>query len=62
MYGDDDRVKTLLKSLKLEDRLISFNFDDKFDYMKAVDYSKYNNNIENLKDKANAYIEKYICN
>ena len=62
MYGDDDRVRTLLESLKMEDRLIPFEYNEKFDYMQDVNYADYDKNIEDLKEKANLYIEKNICN
>ena len=61
MYGDDDRVRTLLESLKMEDRLIPFEFDNEFDYMQNVNYSEYDENIKKLREKANLYIEKNIC-
>lgn len=41
MYGNDDRVKTLLSDLAITDRLIELPFDEKFNYMKSVDYSEY---------------------
>lgn len=62
MYGDDDRVITLLESLKMEERLIPFEFNDKFDYIQDINYEKYDENIKKLKEKANSYIEKNICN
>ncbi len=62
MYGDDDRVKTLLKQLYLEDRLIEYEFDDLFDYMKDVDYSKFNDVLPNLRSKAHKYLEKNVVN
>lgn len=60
MYGDDDRVKTLLKQLKLEDRLIVDSFNDSFDYTKEVDYSDYNDELPKLQKKAENYLERNI--
>lgn len=61
MYGDDDRVITLLDELNMQDRLIPFKFDDNFDYMKDVVYDKkYFNNLKKLQEKSLEYIDKYI--
>lgn len=49
MYGDDDRVLTLVNELHLENRLISMNFNSNFDYMQCVDYSQYYTQLSNLK-------------
>lgn len=57
MYGDDDRVMTLVKELGIEDRLIPYNFDTKFDYMKNVDYTKYDKNLPILKKKSINYLK-----
>lgn len=60
MYGDDDRVKTLLESLFLMERLIPYKFDEKFDYLKSVDYVQYETNLKKLQTKAIEYIDKNI--
>lgn len=60
MYGDDDRVKTLLESIKLEDRLIPYDFNNKLDYMKDVNYSRYNKELAKLQAHAEKYIRKNI--
>lgn len=60
MYGDDDRVKTLLESIKLEDRLIPYAFDDNYDYMKNVNYNNYITELKKLQLKAEKYINKNI--
>ncbi len=57
MYGDDDRVITLLKQLNMMDRLIPFDFDEKFDYLADVDYSSYDKTLDELKDKANNFLD-----
>ena len=38
MYGEDDRVITLLEQINLMDRLIPYEFDDKFDYMSQPNF------------------------
>lgn len=61
MYGDDDRVITLLNELNMSDRLIPFNFDQNYNYMEKVVYDrKYLDNLEMLKNKSLNYIDKYI--
>lgn len=62
MYGSDDRVITLLKQLKLEDRLLPYNFDEKYNYMMDVDYTKYDIELKKMKDKSIAYIDENIIN
>lgn len=56
MYGNDDRVLTLIKTLGIENRLIEYNFDDKFDYMKNVNYEKYNINLPKEQEKAKEFL------
>ena len=60
MYGNDDRVLTLINSLGISDRLISYQFNEKFDYMKKVDYSKYEKKLPILKEKASKFIKDNI--
>lgn len=60
MYGNDDRVMTLIKKLGIEDRLIEYCFDDKFDYLKNVDYSQYNIKLVKEQEKANRYLRENI--
>lgn len=61
MYGDDDRVITLLDELNMTDRLFSFEFDENIDYFKNINYNKeYVNNLKKLKDKSIKYIDEYI--
>lgn len=56
MYGDDDRVLTLVKELSLENRLIIPDFDDNFDYLRSVDYKQYDKNLIRLKNKSVNYL------
>lgn len=60
MFGDDDRVKTLIEQLGLKERLITAEFNDKFDYMKKTNYKKYDIELPLLQRKAYEYIEKNI--
>ena len=60
MYGDDDRVITLLSQLKMLDRLIAYDFDNNFNYLKDVDYSEYNNQIKELQMEAIKYLRESV--
>lgn len=62
MYGNDDRVITLLDSLKMQSRLIPYDFDDEYNYLTDVDYSKYEIELPILQEKAKKYIEDNIVN
>ena len=52
MFGDDDRVQTLMKTLELEDRMISIEFDSNFDYMQEKNYLNYEELLEKEQIKA----------
>lgn len=60
MYGDDDRVKTLLDQLDMEHHLIPYTFDDNFNYLQEVDYSNYDKTVPLLKRKSLAYLENNL--
>ncbi len=60
MYGDDDRVITLLEQTKMMDRLIPYEFNEEFDYLAEIDYKEYDENIKKLKEKSYKYIEDSI--
>ena len=60
MYGNDDRVITLLDSIGMEERLIEPNFDDKFDYFKNVNYKIYENKLNALRKEATDYLERNV--
>lgn len=60
MYGDDDRVMTLLEQLDIIERLIEPFYDDEYNYLKDMDYSNYNKNLKKLQLKAQKYIEKNV--
>lgn len=57
MFGDDDRVKTLIKELGIEDRLIPIEYKEYFNYMKMVDYSYYNKELPILQNMAIQYLK-----
>ncbi len=60
MYGNDDRVLTLLNQLNMLERLTPFEFDDNKDYLEEVNYEKYDSSVDELKNKAFDYINKNI--
>lgn len=60
MYGNDDRVLTLVESLGIKNRLIPFDFDITLDYLEDVDYTEYYKRLPLLKAKAKVYIERNI--
>lgn len=60
MYGDDDRVITLLKQLDMMDRLIEYEYDADFDYSKNVNYIKYKKTLSPLKKKSMDYLRKNL--
>ena len=57
MFGDDDRVKTLIKELGIEERLIPIEYRESFNYMKMVDYSYYEEELPILRNKAIQYLK-----
>lgn len=62
MYGNDDRVITLLSQMDMMDRLIPYEFDDKFNYLSNVDYSKYDESIKKLREKSMKFINENVVN
>lgn len=56
MFGDDDRVKTLIKQLGIEEQLIPIQFDDDFDYLQATDYHQYDHNLPILQSKSKDFL------
>lgn len=62
MYGDDDRVITLLKQLDMENRLIPYTFKENYDYLEEVDYTNYDVVLPQLKEKSIKYIDMNIIN
>lgn len=60
MYGDDDRVSTLLKQIKMEDRLIPYNYDDNYNYLEDIDYKEYEKELKRLRKKSIEFLEKNL--
>ena len=60
MYGNDDRVKTLIDKLGIQDRLIKYEFDENFDYLAKVDYSKYEKLLPEEQKQADEYLKRTI--
>lgn len=60
MYNEDDRVKTLLTSLGLENQLMDYQYQEDFDYLQEVDYQIYQENLKKLQKKAKEYIKNSI--
>lgn len=60
MYGNDDRVITLLNQLNMMDRLIPYEFDENFDYLQEVDYTEYEELIEKQKNKSIKYLKESL--
>lgn len=56
MFGEDDRVLTLMTQMNLCDRIISMDFDNNFDYMQPIDYKAYEENLE----KSKAFSQNYL--
>ena len=60
MFGSDDRVKTLMYLLDLEDRMIPIEFDDGFNYLKEKNYNKYEHLLEKEQERAYTYLKKAL--
>lgn len=60
MYGNDDRVKTLLSQLGMEDRLIPFVFDESYNYLQDINYEKYDKQLPDLRERSLKYIKENI--
>lgn len=60
MYGNDDRVRTLLEQLEMTDYCIPYVFDDCFNYLQEVNYNLYDTKIKELKRKAIDYLKQNI--
>lgn len=60
MYGTDDRVRTLLEQIQMEDRLIPYKFEPNYNYLEDVDYSNYDKHLPKLKEKSIKYLKNNI--
>lgn len=62
MYEDDDRVKTLIKQLGIENRLIEVTTDVEKDYLQEVEYKIYEERLAELQEKSIEYLIGSINN
>lgn len=60
MYGDDDRVKTLLDQINMQQNLIPYEFDENFNYLQDVNYDNYDTKISNLKIKSIQFLKNTL--
>ena len=60
MYGEDDRVITLLEQINLMDRLIPYEFDDKFDYMSQPNFIDSDKKLFKLKEKSIKFLNDNV--
>lgn len=60
MFGDDDRVQTLMDTFNLSDRMIEIKFNPDFNYLSPKDYSIFDRNLERERIKATAYLKKAL--
>lgn len=60
MYTTDDRVITLINQLGIADRLIEPSFNENFDYLKMVDYHKYESKLTLLRNESFNYLKKSL--
>ena len=60
MYGDDDRVRTLIDNVDLRERLINTIFDENFDYMRDIDYRNSKNKINLLKKNSELFFKEAL--
>lgn len=60
MFGDDDRVGTLVTQLGIEERLVPPEGLGSIDILKPFDYRKYEENLIVLKRKSFAFLKKAI--
>ena len=60
MFGDDDRVITLMDNLDLKDRLISMDFDNNFNYLQEKNYKKYERLLHIMRQKSMTYLDENL--
>ncbi len=60
MYGEDDRVKTLLEQLKMENRLMPYEYNPNYNYLNDVDYSNFDKYLPILKKKSIDFLKKSL--
>lgn len=57
---DDDRIATLFEQLNLKERLIYLEEYSKYDLLSDVDYSLYDENIKNFKDRSFSFLDSSL--
>lgn len=57
MFGDDDRVLTLMDILGLEERLVPISYDEHFDYMKELDFTSFQRSLKDPRSRSYAFLE-----
>lgn len=60
MYGNDDRVITLVDKLKLDKHLIEYNFKKEFNYLAETDYSEFDMTLEVEKKKSLDFLKNSL--
>ena len=60
MYGNDDRVITLVDKLKLGKHLIEYNFKKEFNYLAETDYSEFDMTLEVEKKKSLDFLKNSL--
>ena len=56
MFGNDDRVRTMLNTLKMNDRLIDYTIDENKDYLEKIDYTEYEKALKAEREKSIKYL------
>jgi len=56
MFGEDDRVLSMMKKLDLQDRLVSMKFDNNFNYLQPKDYNEYTIKLKQEQDFSIRYL------
>lgn len=62
MYGEDDRVITLLNEIKMMDRLIEPKYNADYDYFNNVNYEEYEKSVPKLQCYSFDFLEKALSN
>ena len=56
MFGNDYRVRTMLNTLKMNDRLIDYKIDENKDYLEEIDYTEYEKALKVEREKSIKYL------
>lgn len=65
MFGEDDRVWTLLESVKMVERLIASDYSNEYDYLQMISYEEYETALGRLREQAYDYLNRNVkayCN